>query len=704
MSCFHRIHGPAPMASARPAASGHDNPSLPVHFRPRHLSAFTAALLFATALSAFAEEGRVVHSLDAMVVTATRVETAAIDVPVNTEIITEEQIELSGVTHVGDLIGKYITGHYHRYNGLLAPVGMRGFRTESHGDDIKGHVLLLVDGHRIGTGNAAKINTDRIERIEITKGPASALYGSATMGGVINLITKKGEGPLVGTLAAEYGSFQYYKASVSGGGEINDRVRFHATVSQEGVDDYEGPEFGTVFNTGETKKNIGGNVVFTLDRNHEIRIGGNYADLTGEFPSWESGTYSSYDEDTRKDYDKSHVYADVEYNGDFMDDKLHARTLAYYLRDRNHWRYGADDPELDQAKYTDTTLGVDQQLAWDVTPWNTLLVGFNFEHLEKEGTGVSGGLPAAPYTPNMEYDSQAFFIQGSLDLWDNRVNIIASGRYDRFDVSTLKPTEVTLADFNEREESYSNFSPKLGVGVKFLDERLRLRANVGEGFKSPSADQLSADYTHGTSRYVGNPDLGPETSWSWDVGIDVFHDDVTLKLGYFHTDFEDKIVSASGTLPNGDPIRTWENHGNATIAGFEMNIEWWMGETFGWPVDVSLWSNAAVNTKRDDEETGKDLLYISDYELKSGLIVNWGDWGGQLNHVLVGPQWITNFDTYADEKKGSFDFWDLTVRYEPFDNFQLQASVLNLFDDRVEWARGYLMPERNYRVGVSYNF
>ena len=90
-----------------------------------------------------------------------------------------------------------------------------------------------------------------------------------------------------------------------------------------------------------------------------------------------------------------------------------------------------------------------------------------------------------------------------------------------------------------------------------------------------------------------NPNLEPETSRSWDVGIDVFHDDFTLKLGYFHTDFEDKIVSAMGTL-GGNPIRTWENHGNAMIAGFEMNLEWWMGETFNWPVDVNLRNVAKI--------------------------------------------------------------------------------------------------------------
>lgn len=119
-----------------------------------------------------------------------------------------------------------------------------------------------------------------------------------------------------------------------------------------------------------------------------------------------------------------------------------------------------------------------------------------------------------------------------------------------------------------------------------------------------------------------------------------------------------------------------------------------------------MWTNATINTTKEDKETGEDLLYISDYEVKSGLILNYRDLNAQLSYVLIGPQRITNFDAfpYVDEGKDSFDFWDLTLRYKLPKNLELQASVLNLFDDRVEWVRGFLMPERNYRVGISYTF
>ncbi|MBU1056009.1 MAG: TonB-dependent receptor [Proteobacteria bacterium] len=664
------------------------------------------SFLLINGLSAAAEvENK--KTIDEMVVTGTRSKERLIDVPVTTEVITREKIEMSGAVDIGDLVGKYITGHYHKYNGLLSPVGLRGFRTESHGDDVKGYVLLLIDGHRIGTGNAAKINLDRIERVEVTKGPASALYGSAAMGGVINLITKKGEGDLSGKISGDYGSFSYYKGELAGGGEVNDNFRFYLSTSYEDIDDYDDPEFGTVYNTGLTKKIIGGNLVYMFNDSHELRLGGNYADLASESPSWENGTYSNYVRNNKKHNDKSHGYSDLEYNGDFFGGQVHIRSLGYYLWDRNHWNYGYPVAKDLQSKYTDTTWGTDHLFTWNMTTWNKLLLGCTFEWMEKESEAVSGGLPSTPYTPGMEYDTKALFLQDSLDLWNNRINLIAAVRYDRFDVKTTRPETGYLANFIGKEEDYDNISPKVGIGIKFFDELLRVRANVGEGFKSPSADQLSADYVHSTTgvHYVGNPDLDPETNLTYDVGFDIFHDLFTLKVGYFHSDYEDKIVQISSTI-NGSPVQTYANHGNAIMEGIDINVEWWVGQTFQFPFDMTLWSNITFNTNYEDKETDTDLTYISDYEVKSGLDLKYRNFSSQLNYVLVGPQVIQNWDNWpaTEEGKSHFDFWDLTMRYKIKEHWEVRGSVFNLFDDRVEWTRGYPMAERNFRVGFSYKF
>lgn len=670
---------------------------------------FALALLPLVAMPAMAGETKQAVKGEEMVVTATRTSARPIDVPVTTQVITREAIEMSGVTDVGDLIGKYVTGHYHKYNGLLSPIGLRGFRTDSHGSDLASHVIMLIDGHRIGTGNAAKIDLDRIERVEIVKGPASALYGSAAMGGVVNLITKKGDGKLGGSIGGEYGSFDYYKTQVTGGGEVNEKFRFFATADINEVDDYKDPTFGTVYNTGVEKKNIGGNFVYSFSDRHELRLGGNYSDLTSESSSWEAGTYSSYIKEYDDHNDKSTGYGDLEYNGDFFDGKVHWKGLVYYLWDKNHWfygnSYGNPDPDSYQTKYIDETIGTDHQFTWKMTSWNTLLAGFTIENLEKRSYGVANSQPARPHTPGLDYDNQALFIQDSLDLFDNRVNIIAALRYDRFDVTTKRAQTGDYAAFNERSEDYSHVSPKIGMGIKLFEEKLRLRGNIGEGFKSPTADQLSADYYHSLSgvRYLGNPDLDPETSMTYDVGFDLFFEPVTFKFSYFHTDYEDKIVSRT-YIQGGERISSYENRGDATLDGFDIGVEWALTKTFGLPFNASLWSNMTFNTTYRDELAQADLLLISDYEIKSGLDVNYEGWSGQLSHALVGPQMITNYDTYLTEEKGTFSYWDLTVRYRFAEHWEVKGSILNLFDQEVEWVRGYLMPERNFRIGLTYNF
>jgi vitamin B12 transporter len=340
-----------------------------------------------------------------------------------------------------------------------------------------------------------------------------------------------------------------------------------------------------------------------------------------------------------------------------------------------------------------------------MTSWNKLIAGINVELLEKESKGVSEGQPAAPYTPGMKYASQSAFLQDSLDLWDNRINLIAALRYDRFDLRTLRPKTGDYQEFNEKSEAYDRFSPKLGAGIKFFDELLRLRANVGQGFKSPSSDQLSADYTnHSGRRFLGNSELRPETSLSVDAGFDIFHSDFSVKTSYFHTFFNDKIVQEATTIGD-EQVTTYKNHGSAQIAGVEVALEWWLNRTFDWNFDLALWSNTAFNTIREDEETGEDLLYVSEYEAKSGLDIGYGGLGLQLSYVLVGPQMITNNDTYpsVNQKKRQFDFCDLSVRYRFEEHWEVRASVLNVLNERVEWVRGFLMPRRNYRLAVSYS-
>jgi vitamin B12 transporter len=273
-------------------------------------------------------------------------------------------------------------------------------------------------------------------------------------------------------------------------------------------------------------------------------------------------------------------------------------------------------------------------------------------------------------------------------------------------VNTKPPETGDIPDFNEKSETFDHISPKLGIGVKLLKEKLRIRANVGEGFKSPNAYELTVDnYEYEGTRYEGNPDLKPEISQTYDLGLDIFHHLFTLNVGYFHTDYKDRI----GQIGVDASTYTWENQGEDELAGFDLNLAWKISRTFGWDTDLSLWSKATFNITKKDKQTDEELYYIPDYDIRSGLNLNHNNFNTQLSYVRVGPQIVDIYNENMElvserERKGSFDFWDLTLGYQFKKHWLVRAGVFNLLNENIEWVDSYMEPARNYRIGVSYTF
>lgn len=114
--------------------------------------------------------------MDEVVVSESRIEETKREVTANLSIISTEAIEQSSSRDLGELLTEYGLGHIQKYPGALTSVSIRGFRTETHGNDLQGKVLILLDGRRAGTGNAVKIQTKNIERIEIVRGPGAVQY------------------------------------------------------------------------------------------------------------------------------------------------------------------------------------------------------------------------------------------------------------------------------------------------------------------------------------------------------------------------------------------------------------------------------------------------------------------------------------------------------------------------------------------------
>ena len=138
-------------------------------------------------------------TLEEVVVTATRDREEVRQVPANVSVITARQIEQSGATTVVEVLDKLESIQFRSYSGnaTQSAIDMRGFG----GDNPFGKTLVMLDGRRLNRPDMSSINwmqipVNTIERIEVVRGPGSVLYGDAAIGGVVNIITKKGEGPL----------------------------------------------------------------------------------------------------------------------------------------------------------------------------------------------------------------------------------------------------------------------------------------------------------------------------------------------------------------------------------------------------------------------------------------------------------------------------------------------------------------------------
>jgi vitamin B12 transporter len=185
---------------------------------------------------------------------------------------------------------------------------------------------------------------------------------------------------------------------------------------------------------------------------------------------------------------------------------------------------------------------------------------------------------------------------------------------------------------------------------------------------------------------------------------------LAASLTYFYTDFKDKIVTDS--LPSG--AQSWQNLGDATIAGFETNLSYDIGEPLEWSWEVRPYFQATFLTEYKDEETNDDLLYTSGTQYSTGIKVNNGN--GifcQLNVNHTGSQDVQDWESGASPtpivKLDSFTIADFTASWRFYENevfgaFTVRGDVTNIFDKEYAYAKGYPMPGRGFFVSLRWDY
>jgi vitamin B12 transporter len=477
--------------------------------------------IFFTSLATFAVAGSVgaqqVASDTARIapveVTATRSPLRADRTPSSVSVVTGEQLRSRGITTVSEALrtvpGLSIvqSGSY----GGATSLFIRGGESK--------YAKILVDGVPIndagGAFDLSTLSTDNLERIEIVRGPASVLYGSDAMAGVIQLFTRRGAGVAHGDVSARGGRFgsSDLDASVHGG---DGRVSYSLGAARHATNGFQ------PFNSG-FRQGVGSALLGTTLGAFDASLSARYTDRELHYPT--NGSGEVVDSNAVRRDDRLSVGLDAGYR---VSPLVTVRaTLA------SHDVHGITDDQPDSpgdVGYAFTTLDRSRRRSGDVRvelalPADArLTVGAQVERKWQESATRSNfgdDLPA-PATRR------------------------STGGYAQLLVAPVADATVALGGRYEHNEQFGEFWTYRSAASLRLPAGTRLRTSVGTAFREPTFLE-----TEGSGYVIGNPGLNPEHAFSVDAGIEHAFGPAILGATWFSNSFRDMIdYKYSATEPN----------------------------------------------------------------------------------------------------------------------------------------------------------
>jgi vitamin B12 transporter len=506
---------------------------------PAALAALTgAALAAATPAALQAQEAGDTVRIDGVVVTATRVPVPRDAVSAAVTVIPGEALRARGVALVLDALREVAglqvvqSGSWGATTSLI----LRGGETD--------YVKVLVDGVPLnepgGRADLANLSTDAIERIEVVRGPASVLYGSDAVAGVVQIFTKEGRGEprgSAGIRGGTYGSLGY-DVALSGEAGPASYAFSAARFTSDGVYEY---------NNEYRNTTLSGRVRVAPDARTEATLSVRYAGSEFHYPTDSGGQV--VDRNAFQLEDRTTIALDL---GRFLTDRLEARVLLTSgVTDA-----GADDRPDGPA---DTLgfygyrsqddlrrRGIDARANLHLAEGTVLTAGFDFQDQRQRSSNESLS-EWGPSHGSFEASRQnhGYYAQALVDL-GGRASLTVGARLDD-------------------NEAFGEFwTYRAGLAYR-LPTGTRLRAAVGTAFKEPSFPE-----NYGAGFANGNPDLDPERSRSWEVGLEqsLLGGRIRLAGTYFDQRFRDMIQYRE--VPWGSPEPNYVNIASADAAGLEL--------------------------------------------------------------------------------------------------------------------------------------
>ncbi len=660
-----------------------------------------------------------------------------------------------------------------------------GARGNNRQIDLRGmgpeNTLILIDGKPVTSRNSVRytrsgerdtrgdsnwVPAEQIERIEVLRGPAAARYGSGSMGGVVNIITKRPSDKLSGSLTA-YSNFPEDDAegvtkrtNFSLSGPLSDALTFrvYGNLNKTDADDSDinlgstDTAAGASLASGREgvrNKDINGLLSWALDERQVLDLEAGFS-RQGNIYTGDVGTGATDSQNPNSiiadlvGHETNTMYREnysLTHHGDW--DFATSRVSTQYESTRNS-RYlegqtgGVDgDISADAQKSTSTydSYRLDGQLdiPLELLVQQVLTVGaeWSYQELDDPSTlerTIGTGWFALPNSASgsrsttMDSSTTALFVEDNIELtpaW-----ILTPGlRLDQHD------------------QFGANWSPSLNSAYTLTDD-ISLKGGIARAFKAPNLYQANPNYLYrsngngcaaGTTNaggcYVlGNDKLDPEISINKELGISFSRAGWNAGLTYFRNDYESKIVASNyvvETITNpGNPaqyagILQWDNASDAVVKGWEGNLRVPLlgshGELLSWSTNLTYMDD---NTDND----GNPLSVVPEYTLNSML--DWqvtedlalnltGTYYGEQEPRVFNPTQATAVTAQNQpQTRDPYHIWAVGGTYLVSDNLSFGAGINNLFDKRLyregsgttAGANTYNEPGRSFYASITTSF
>ena len=589
--------------------------------------------------------------LKPVVVTATLVPAPSDAIPAAVTVISGDALRARGVRTVADAL-RFVPGASVVESGSFGgqtSLFLRGGESD--------YVKVLIDGVPQnlpgGSFDFANLTTADIDRIEIVRGPVSVLYGSDAVTGVIQIFTRAGRGTPRGQVGFGGGTYaaQWAGGDLGGGtGPLSYGVSLSRFTS-DGL---------YAFNNEYRNGTASARLRFAPDARTDASLSARYADGVYHFPTDGGGQPVDSNQSTTARGPSFGIDA--------------GRVLSARVGLRANMGWSEAQNRYDDATYAYHSKDITRRLAAgaraDVRPSAAAVVtiGAEYAHESQSGSGL-----------DTTRRNSALFAQ------------VLTG--------TTGPLSFTFgARIDDNQQFGTHGTGRAGM-VWRLDERTRARAAAGTGFKEPTLLE-----NFGTSSFArGNPDLQPEQSASWEVGIEHTPpgDRVTVAVTYFHERFRELVQYSAAPL--GPDSVNFYNVPGARVQGIEIGIQGTIGA--GLSVDVSyayLESRDSAGQRLQRRPTNAGSLRLG-YALRGRGLALAAVFTGDRDDYDYAPYPAVRVTLPPHTRVDWSGSYALSRGRGPWPGLTLNARVENLLDARYQDIRNFPARGRTLLFGGAMN-